>query len=210
MPLNPVDIANQALASFGGAANRLQSFDDSTAAGSAVALAYSRVIDGLLSEYPWSFVRQTVPLQRVDAVVDSSGFIASGWRYAYVLPSDLLCPPRRYLDAPQRHDYPLRVFDVQGNLVYCDASAVWAVVDRRVDPAFWPPYFVSAAVAVLAAELVMPISGNSGQVEALKAEAWGTPQEDRKGGKLGAAMRVDARNSGTLSIRANPLIDARH
>ena len=205
---NDVAICNQALASFG--ARPIQTFDDTTPAGSTCRLKYQEVIDGLLSEHPWSFTRQIVQLQELaEDAPDLSGFLASGWRHAYALPPDLLAAPSAYLRDPSLADFPERRFQVMGQSVYLDVTPVWAVCRVRVDPAFWPPYFTSAAVACLSAELVMPISGNAGFLAAKQQEAWGSPSEGRRGGKLGVARSADARDAGNRVLMANPLVDAR-
>ena len=69
----------------------------------------------------------------------------------------------------------------------------------------WPAYFARAAEWCLSAELVMPVSGNSGLLEKIEARAFGTPEEKRMGGFLGAAKQADARARGTRSLPPDPL-----
>ncbi|MGJ0393037.1 MAG: hypothetical protein ACR650_09805 [Methylocystis sp.] len=206
-PLTKIGLANRALARFG--AGAIQSFDQSIAPGPAVALLYDTVVDGLLAEYPWSFTEQTVSLQPIVEAPRADGFLIEGWRNAYALPANLLALPERYQRAPVREYAPVTRFEVQNQTVYCDEDALWAVCRMRVDEAQWPPYFVRAAVACLAAELVMSISGNSGQRDALAAEAWGTPEQQRSGGFLGMAKTMDARGAGVRSLPRDPLTLAR-
>lgn len=207
-PLDDIALANRALASFG--AGAIQTFGDSVPPGPAVALVYESVILGLLSEYPWSFTKKTERLSRVvDETPDESGYLMSGWRYAYGLPANLLANPDKYLRDPRRQDWPVNQFEVQDGRVYCNEQTLYAVVRYRPDASVWPPYFVTAAIACLAAELVMPTSGNSGLLEAKQLEAWGTPQEFRRGGKLGIAKLADARNIGNSKLPPDPLTTAR-
>ena len=190
---NDIRIANLALASFG--ALPIQSFDQSVPPGPAVALRYREVIDGLLCETPWSFTRQTVQLVAVaEASPDSDPFLASGFQFAFALPPNLLGLPSGYLATPRRHGTPYKDVEVQNQTVYANRSPLWAVANLRVDPTYWPPYFTTAAVACLAAELIMPVSGNSGLLEAKQQEA-----------KL-----ADSRNQGSKVLSGNPLIDCRH
>ncbi len=205
--LNKVDIANQALRKFGG--QPIQAFDDETPAGSAVRSAYDEVVRGLLSEYPWSFVKDTVALARLADVADASGYTPSGWRFAFQLPAGALAPPDKYLADPRRADAPLRQFEIQGQTLFADVEKVWAVADLEPDPAVWPAYFVSAVVACLAVELVMPITANASMRETLAHEAWGTPTERRMGGKLGVARHADARKQSSVVLQGNPLLAAR-
>jgi len=202
-----VDIANMALASFGSAP--IQSFDDSTPAGAAVALLYPLVMNGLLAEYPWNFCRQTVQLQQLAVADLTDGMNVAGWANAFELPGNMLGPPikvsanNRYPDAPE-----LR-YEIEATTLYTNQAAVWVLGQFYVDESAWPPYFLPAAVACLAAEIVMPITGNASIRQQLQADAWGSPAEQRMGGKLGAARRVDARGQPSRILAHNPLIDVR-
>jgi|GEM_PF-2152717 len=208
-PLNAIGIANRALALFG--AGAIQSFDQTLPPGPAVALRYDDVIGGLLSEVPWSFTMETVPLAQVSPdQTDGLTQNMEGWRYAHALPANLLELPSAYLDSRRMAEWPVRRFAVQSGVVYSDEPTLYAVCRVRADESVWPPYFVTAAVACLAAELIMAVSGDAGWRDRLQAEAWGTPEQGRQGGKLGQAKTIDARNRGTQVMRANPLIDARY
>lgn len=208
MANSDVDIANKALMLFGSAP--VQNFDDATRVGRVVKGRYYDVIDGLLSEYPWSFTKQTMALAALSEPLQPDARLVSGWRYVYQLPAEALAPPEAYIADPRFPQNRLKSFAVMGDSVYCDRDAVWAIVCVRVEPSAWPPYFTMAAIACLAAEFVMPISGNAGLRTSLQEEAWGTPEERRMGGKLGAAKASDARNSGPRSlVWRDPLTDAR-
>lgn len=207
-PLTNVAIVNRALAKFG--AGAVQTMSDPTARGAAVALVYEETILGLLSEHPWNFCKLTQRLtQVVDETPDDSGYLMAGWRFAYALPANRLAPPDKYLRDPRRQDWPVNEFETQADLVYCNEQALYAVGRFRPDEAVWPPYFVTAAVQCLAAELIMPISGNAGLLENLQVQAWGTPAENRRGGKLGQAKLADARVGGNAKLPPDPLTAAR-
>ena len=202
-PLNPVAVANRALAHFGGGA--IQSFDQTIPPGPAVALIYESVISGLFSEYPWFFSEKTAPLVAVSETPLSDSYLQEGWLYVYALPSDAIAPPQRYLTTPTREGDPISRFELQNGLLYCDEANAYAVYPARVDESMWPAYFVRAAEWCLSAELVMPVSGNSGLLEKIEARAFGTPEEKRMGGFLGAAKQADARARGTRSLPPDPL-----
>lgn len=220
MANNAVAIVNQALAKLGSLP--IQSLDDTTPAGQAVKLAYWEVTNGLLTEVPWSFTLMMVALTATGEVSpDADPYLAEGYRNSYALPAiasamrpdlamPLLAPPIAYFGDPRRADWPERDVLVLNKTIYANRSPLWARVQARPDESEWPPYFVTAAVACLAAELVMPISGNSGLLQSKQEEAWGTPEENRSGGKLGLAKRIDARAHGSKKIRQNPLIDCRY
>ncbi len=205
-PLTRVKLANRALASIG--AGVLTTLDQAMPPGPAVALVYDTAIDGLLAEYPWTFTKQTVQLTpSAQETPDASGFLMAGWRYAYVPPSDLLQPPEKYLTDPRLEGGFITRFAVQNNLVYCDAQSLYAVCRVRADEDVWPPYFVAAAVAVLAAEIAPAITGAAeALIGRLQANAWGTPDQQRCGGKLGAAKTIDAQNSGVESLALDQFV----
>ena len=207
-PLTSVGLVNRALAKFG--AGAVETMIDTTKRGQAVQLVYEETILGLLSEYPWSFTKLTQQLAQVATETpDSSGYLMEGWRFAYGMPSNLLAAPDKYLKDPRRQDWPVNEFEVQNQTIYCNEQTLYAVGRFRPDESVWPPYFVSAAVACLAAELVMPVSGNSGLLENLQMQAWGTPVEFRRGGKLGLAKLADARTIGNSKLPPDPLAAAR-
>lgn len=206
--LTPVAVANMALAKIGAAP--IQSFDQSLPPGPAVALLYQEVIGGLLSEVPWSFTRQMLALTPLaETSPDGSQFLLEGYQYAYQAPPNLLANPVLYLADPRMADRPYKDIQVIGQAIYANRSPLWALCQARADESVWPPYFVTAAVACLAAELVMPISGNSGLLAAKQEEAWGTPEEKRLGGKLGQAKLADSRSQGSRVLSGNPMIDCR-
>lgn len=207
-PLTNVAIVNRALAKFG--AGAVETMTDNTQRGAAVQIVYEETILGLMSEYPWSFTKLTQQLsQVVTETPDASGYLMEGWRYAYGLPANLLAQPDKYLRDPRRQDWPVNEFEIQNQTIYCNETSLYAVGRHRADESVWPPYFVTAAVACLAAELVMPISGNSGLLENLQMQAWGTPAEFRRGGKLGLAKLADARTIGNVKLPPDPLSTAR-
>lgn len=201
----PVQIANMALASFGCAP--IQSLTDPS--NGSVGLLYTPVMRGLLAEYPWSFTKQTVPLSAVDDPLLADGFTAEGWQWAYAMPADMLGLPVGYSSDGRKPDMPQKSVGIQGQTIFCNRNPLWCVGRFYVDEASWPDYFVMAAIKCFAAELIMPISGNSDQLARFQESAWGPPQTQRAGGALGAAKRADALNQPSKFFYENPLTAAR-
>lgn len=202
-PINPVTLANRALARFGSAP--IQSFDQTIAPGPAVNLLFWSVVEGLFSEYPWFFAEKTVALTPLSEAPLPDSYLQEGWLYSYALPGNAIGPPQRYLTSPTREGDPISRFELQNQTLYCDEKNAWAVCQFIVDIDAWPAYFALAAEWCLAAELVMPISGNSGLLEKLQERAWGTPEEKRMGGFLGTAKQADARARGARTLPPDPL-----
>ncbi len=207
MGWSQVQIANLALASIG--SSPLQSLQDAAPAGSAVALMYPYVVNGIFAEYPWAFARLTQPLEQVALPTLSDGNLLTGWAYAYAIPANLIGPPEKFLANARFPDDPLREFEVQAGVVYCNQTALWCTGVAAVDEASWPDYFTTAIVKCLAAELYPLITGNGSRLAELQTAAWGAPQENRCGGALGVARRRDAALNPSRVIARNPLIDVR-
>lgn len=203
-PLTPVAIVNRALASFGGGV--LTTMEDVTPPGPACKLVYETTVAALLAEYPWSFTKDVVKLTPIAASLGDDGMLDAGWRFVHALPTNVLAPPEKYLSNPRLEHLPVMAFQVMQGRVYSNFEDIWAVVRQRLDEASWPPYFVDAAVACLAAELMPTISGNASQLSEYQAKAWGSPSEGRRGGKLGLAKSLDARNSGGQALALDALI----
>ena len=207
MGYTPVQIANMALASFG--SSPIQSMDDATPAGSNVALLYPLVMRGLIAEYPWTFSKLTVQLNQLAEPPLSDGLLTQGWQNAFALPENIIGQPSRMLANNRYPDGAETRFEIQGQVVYSNQIALWAVGQFYVDEAAWPDYFTPAAVACFAAEIYPFITGNGNLAATLAAKAWGAPQEQRTGGLLGSAKRTDARANPSRVIGHNPLIDVR-
>lgn len=207
MGYDKIRLANMALALFGGIP--LQTFDASTPSGATACLLYDLTINGLFAEYPWNFARQTVALNQLNVTQLADGMLPSGWLNAFQLPANMIGLPLRILANNRYPDNPEKRFEIQGQTVFTDQVALWAVCILRVDELSWPDYFVTAAVKCLAAELYPTITGNGNRLADLQQEAWGTPQENRLGGALGNARRIDSRANPSRMLAANPLIDVR-
>jgi hypothetical protein len=205
-----VDIANRALIGIGSAP--IQNFDEATQAARTVKSIYNDTIGWLLAFYPWSFTKETIELSQIVAPLDpEDNRMGAGWQYAYALPSDALGEPLAVFRFPRVPLVPHKDFAIEGFTLFTDYyTRLFATLQYAVDPNRWSAPFLKAAVACLAAELMIPMSGNSGMLEAVQAKAWGSPQENRRGGFLGDAIKFDARTqpSAILLVR-DPLTDAR-
>ena len=205
----PVEIANKALISIGSAP--IQTFDDSTPIATVVKSVYWDTVGWLLAVYPWSFTKKTEELTRLAIPQDpADGMIGPGWPYAYQFPADAIGEPLAYFRFPRAPRCATQEFDVQGGLVYSRWDRLFAMSQYLVDPVDWTKPFTKAAIACLAAEYVVPVSGNSGMLESFQQKAWGSPQENFRGGFVGAAIRHDMRSQPSpLLTTYDPLTQAR-
>lgn len=184
MPIDDKSIINEALARLG--SKPIFSLEDETPLAAKVAQIYPTVIGDLFGCHSWIWARRTSRLDRLAVEPET------GWAYAYALPSDRSGSPVRVLTDPRRQNAPLRHFLVEGDELHADVAAVWATCVRQVAPEFWPGLFRSAAVVALAAELAVPQTHDVTLATSLRQDAWGTPNEGRRGGLVGRAMAIDA------------------
>jgi len=187
-------------------------FDDATPTATAVASIYDDTINWLLAFYPWSFTKQTVPLVQAAIPPDpTDGRIGAGWTYAFTLPSDTISQPLAVFRYPRVPLSPMKDYAIENSLLYSQWQNLFATFQYAVDPDYWSPPFLKAAVAVLGAEFLIPISGNSGMLDEIQGKAWGSPQENYRGGFLGAAIKYDGRFQPSPAITevSDPLTDAR-
>lgn len=177
-------VANEALARL--AATPIMAFDDETPTAAKVARIFPTVVAAAFDSHRWNFARRTTRLDRLNIVPET------GFAYAYALPGNRIGDPVRVLTNPRNVDNPLRTFVVEGGELHADAGAVWATCVIAVEPPEWPPLFRFAVAVALAAELAVPLTHDTGLKDRLDAEAWGTPQEGRRGGLIGRAIARDA------------------
>jgi hypothetical protein len=206
----PIDIANRALIGIGSAP--IQNFDDATPTASVVKAIYDDTVAWLLAFYPWSFTKSTVQLVQVNIPPDAvDGRIGAGWRYAFEIDSTAMGPPLACFRYPRVPLTPMKDFAIENQLLYSMWQNLYATFQYAVDPEQWSGPFVKAAVAVLGAEFLIPMSGNSGMLDVIQAKAWGAPQENRRGGFLGDAIKFDSRQQPSTALleTSDPLTDAR-
>lgn len=205
-------IVNAALARIG--ASPLGSLTAETAKARQVSAVYYDTIDALLAK-DWSFNGKTYALDAVPAdaahdYVAADATYKTGWRYAFYLPGDRLSLPRRVLTDPRRPDDPLRDFLIEQDVLYADRTPLWAAVSVRADPAAWPAEFRLAAIVAAAAALCVPMSHDKDLAEALRGEAFGSPQEGGAGGLFGRALTADQGRARTKAPNwRDPLTEAR-
>jgi hypothetical protein len=178
----------------------ITSFDEGTPAAAACARLYPGLRDSLLTVHTWNFAMTAVQLAR-------RADVPTGWQAAYTMPADLLTPMGFFPDASLRH--PITRFSWQNEAVVLDQPAAWCVYLRRVPEGAWRPPFALLMRYALAAELAMPLTEKPGVAEYWKAEAFGTPIENRRGGQFRVAASADARESPPLVLPPGGMFLAR-
>lgn len=183
-----IDICNRALSKMG-ARMTITALDSSSPASAACALWYDTIRMQLLRAAPWGFSRKTVMLTSLGLATDSPNIVPYPWvdmyeypadclKFRYVLPppsittTGSITPPSvggavfpwwgmpsrsfRYLVSQYTDATPTTVKVLLSNVV----QAYGVYTSDVTDPALMDEQFIQALVSALAAELVMPLSGN--------------------------------------------------
>lgn len=146
MPTTTIDLCNAALLKLG--AEPIASLEEASVQADCARRLYPLVRDGLLVAHPWSF---TLANTKLDA--DPEPPLAE-FSHAFSLPDDHL----RTVSAGTGGSGRGLTYRMQGAKLLANASSVVLAYQRRVDEALFPPFFIQALVARLAAELCIPLT----------------------------------------------------
>lgn len=195
------DLCTQATALLGlGPINSFTGGDRNAIAGR----LYDTVVVGLIEGYPWNFAK--VLSAALNRLTDAP---ATQYTYAYQLPSNL----DGIVWALYRDDAidatPFKEWERIGQTIYTNETAVYIKYAAMPPVAQWPKYFHMLCVYALAAAFAMPMKESGDMAGRYQALAFGTPEQNGKGGQWAVATSADARGSPSSVQRDNPFIDCR-
>jgi len=173
----------------------ITSFDEDGEAAGWCAETYPDARDALIAEYPWNFATRRAALPALSAVP------TWGFARAFQLPGD----PERCLRvlglAEETGDGGL-VYQVEGSRIVTDEPAPLKLLylARVADPAAYPPLFVEALAARLAAEGAFHFTGSTSR------EAQLTDLYERK---VALARRFDAQEGSAPGLVADDWLRSR-
>lgn len=200
--IDKLSVINKSLSRMG--ASPIGALDEATAKARKCVAIYDDLIPACLGLYDWSFNRVAYPLNRLDETP------INGWKYAYAMPGNAVGVPVKVLTSQQRPDDPLREFELQGGKLYANRLPLWAIFPVDVNPGLWRPSFRLAVTVGLAGDLCVPIAHDKTLGEILKAEAFGAPELQMRGGLMGIALSQDASSSNkNAPLWRDPLTEAR-
>lgn len=155
----------------------------------------------ILSVYSWRFNSTKATLARLDETPTNE------WTYSYQMPSDKL-NIRAVYNSAESGATPITGFEIFGNKLYTEETKI--IIDYQVpkEPVDWPYYFVQFAVAHMASVLAPSVGSPSDQGK-WDLMAWGSVQDNRKGGLFGMAKDIDSKIMPPEQIIDNELIAAR-
>ncbi len=200
--LDKAMIVNWALAELGLAPSF--SIDDATALGRQVDIFWPRCIGHCFGLHDWFFCRRTSLLTRQDAVP------VTGYAYGFDLPGDRVGPPQKLLTDP-RSETPLRSYRIEGQTLFADEAAVYAVCKVRVDPKAWDWQWASAFATALSSMLAVPLTQDPDMAAEKWAAAFGVRSEGGTGGVFGRMIAQDraAAPIGSNLLQNDPLTAGR-
>ena len=188
MPLNDVALCSRALMRIG--CKPISSFSDGTVEAEIAGALYPSVRDALLSAYVWSFATGQVALTRLSEAP------VADYQYAYALPNDFL---RAISAGTSTRGRGLDYRIARGSL-HTDAESVLLTYIYLPDESEFPPFFMAALMARLAAEFCIPLTESTSRAEVLFKLS---EDEFRK------AKQIDAQQDSPARIEAFPLVDIR-
>ncbi|MQX35476.1 hypothetical protein [Roseospira navarrensis] len=189
MPLSAVALCSRALIKLG--ASPIASLDEGTAEAEVARTLYAPVRDALLSGHPWTFATAQATLARL------SGPPVADFSFAYQLPADHL----RTLSAggPDGRGHGVAYRQAEDRL-WTDAGAVTLTYIFRPDESAFPPHFVEALSARLAADFCLPLTESTSRGQLLH----GLAEEAFR-----AARRIDSQQDTPPAFTDFPLVEVR-
>lgn len=194
--MTDVEICSNACVRLG--SESFSTFQTSAKTGPICAELYPIVKASALSRHNWHFSMRQAQLSQ-------SGTPTAKWLYSYVLPVDWLTQAPMEMFNSATATAPYKEWEIVGNVIQSNATALWAVYNADVDEAQFPYYFTEFITKAMMVELVVPLLGKDsmGMRQALYQEVWGDMGEFQK------AKTADSRNHPPRSYQDFDLIGAR-
>lgn len=151
MAASEVTICNLALSWLAG--NLIISLNDEGVEAQLCKANYELSRDAVLEAMAWTFATKRYRL------TPESNAPAWGYAFQFTIPSDVIT----VLEVTNIGDTPNGANDLdwrrEGNLILCDADVVYIkAIFRQEDPIRYPPNFIQAVAARLAAEIAVPLT----------------------------------------------------
>ena len=196
-----LSICSEALIMLGAAP--LSSFADGTDEAQVADRLYGDVRDTLLMQYAYSWSVKKVKLARLVAAPTNE------WKYNFTLPGDILGNPKAVFNNGNVGARSVREFEIYSDGIFADYEEIWIDYQFRPEPALFPPYFVRLLKTALAAEFAEPITDQTTKAEYYHVKAYGTANENMRGGLVRVAINIDGADRPAQQIQEFPISDIR-
>lgn len=186
MPLlAALDIVNAACANIG--ETPMQALDQEDDAGQSAQLLYDEVLEFNLDIYKFSFAKE---LRQLSEVSGEDAF--AGYARVYALPADAIGGPLYVTDRPTDPDHRFYRYQLTSGRLHADESPLHACILFAAPPARWSGAFKSVMIVSLAAKLAVSLTHDRALAEERLREAYGTPSDNFRGGKMQVAINADS------------------
>ena len=197
-----LSICSDALIMLG--ASPLSSFSEGTDAAQICDRLYDDLKKSLVASYPWSWSFKKVPLARLTSTP------ANEWKYEYALPGDTLAGVRAVFNTNATGVQPIQYgWEIMGDKLQTSEEVI--LVDYQFSPgeAVLPSYFVQLLKYAMAAEIAETVTDQITKAQYYEQKAYGTPQENRRGGYFRVAANIDGANNSMEAFQDFTLISVR-
>tara|TARA_R100000005_G_scaffold95101_2_gene75372 strand:+ start:1200 stop:1814 length:615 start_codon:yes stop_codon:yes gene_type:complete len=196
-----LSICSDALIMLGAAP--LSSFSDGTDEAQIADRLYDDIQDTILMQYPYSWSVQKTGLSRF---VDTP---TNEWKYKFALPGDILGNPKAVFTTDAVGALPVREFEIYSGGLFANYESVWVDYQFRPEASAFPPYFVNLLKHALAAAFAEPITDQITKADFYHKLAYGTLDQNMRGGLTRVAMNIDGGDRPPQNIMEFPLTDVR-
>ena len=198
-----LSICSDALILLG--ASPISSFTEGTDSAQACDRLYPDLRDTMLSTYVWSWTLKKSQIARL------STNPINEWQYAYQLPGDMLSGVLAVFESNSTTERSRRYgWEVYGDQLYTNMETVYIDYQASVAETKMPNYFVRLLRTALAGELAIVVTDQAAKADYFKAQAFGSPGENGRGGLMREAMNIDARGQSTQIVEDYSLIEVRN
>jgi hypothetical protein len=198
-----VSICSDALILLGAAP--ITSFSDGSDEAQACSRLYPDLRDSIISSYVWSWSLTKQQISRLSTAPINE------WKYAYQLPGNMLSGVLAVFETNGTTERSRRYgWEIYGDQLYTNMETVYIDFQATVSESKLPHYFVRLLRTALAAELAIVITDQAAKADFFRAQAFGTPMENGRGGMMREAMNIDARGQSTQIVEDYSLIEVRN
>lgn len=188
-----LSICSDALILLG--ASPLSSFSEGTDSAQICDRLYDDLKDSLIASYPWSWSFKKVQLARLTSTP------VNEWKYQYGLPGDRIAGVRAVYRSTQAGVSPIQYgWEIQGDAL--DTSEETIVIDYQFSPneSALPTYFVQLLKYAMAADIAETVTDQITKAEYFERKAFGSPDENRRGGYFRVATTIDGSTNSVDAI----------
>lgn len=200
MSFSKYDICSMALTNL--RAGTISSFVDGSNEGEICGIYYDAFIKDVMCRAPWSFAlkKRLLTQDGTDPVNE--------WTYRHQIPAECERLWALY-ESSAVGVAPVKSYDILERYIQSDYATLYGEYTYYVSESTWPGYFISYAVAALAAMIAMPVSDSQELADRWQVVAYGSPSEGEQGGKFAYAQSTDMQQKPADSMPVCDIINAR-